>query len=244
MREGDATVDHDAVIAALARGQALRVAAAIRATLAGGPGPGDLTWAADAAASLEGLAGHVAGDGVAAAAAAVTAALSSGGDAAPALGDLEAWLDGDAAVPRDLPLEAVAVAARADAARAAARRGVVVKVDVTAPDGVRVSSSAAGALVDALGRVVRDAVTHGTPDGGALRLAFQPDGDDLTVVVSDGGDSRGDSAAAGVVEVDARRTAGLQGAAGRVAAAGGELAVGVGPWGGASVTLRLPGAVT
>lgn len=128
--------------------------------------------------------------------------------------------------------------------RGGRRPGVAVGVDVTAPEGVRVTAAAAGVLVDVLGRVVRDAVTHGTPNGGALRLAFQPDGEDLTVVVSDGGDSRGDSAAAGVVEVDGRRTAGLQGAAGRVAAAGGELAVGVGPWGGASVTLRLPGAVT
>lgn len=232
------------MIAALARGQALRLAAAIGATTVGTPGPGDLAWALDAAASLEGLVGHVPGDGVAAAASAVVSALSGPHDASAALRDLETRLAGDGPVPPHLPLEALAGAARDDARRAAARRGVAVGVDVTAPEGVRVTAAAAGVLVDVLGRVVRDAVTHGTPNGGALRLAFQPDGEDLTVVVSDGGDSRGDSAAAGVVEVDGRRTAGLQGAAGRVAAAGGELAVGVGPWGGASVTLRLPGAVT
>ncbi|MCC6832556.1 MAG: hypothetical protein IT200_14525 [Thermoleophilia bacterium] len=236
-------MDHQEVIAALARVQALRLAAAIGATLSGAPGTGDRAWAADAAASLEGLAGHVPGE-AAAGAAAVAAALASGGDVAGPLAQLEARLAGGPDPPARIPLEAVAAAARDEAARAAARRRVVVGVDVTAPEGVRLTAASAGVLVDALGRVVRDAVAHGTPDGGALRLAFQPGGDDLTVVVSDGGDSRGDSAAAGVVEVDARRTAGLQGAAGRLAAAGGELAVGVGPWGGASVTLRLPGAVT
>ena len=214
------------------------------AAFAGGArGADERAWATDAAASLEGLLHHADDPAMAARAAGLAADLASGMDVAGVLGDMEAGLTGNPQPPADVPLEAVAAAARADAGRAAAGRGVAVGVEVTAPDGVRVTAGAAGVLVDVLGRIVRDAVAHGTPNGGALRLAFQPDGEALTVVVSDGGDSRGDAAAAGVVEVDAKRTAGLRAAAGRVAAAGGELAVGVGPWGGASVTLRLPGAV-
>lgn len=231
-------------ITAIARAQAHRLAVAMSATLAGGAGGADeLAWAADAAASLEGLLHHAGDAGLAGRAAGLVVDLASGADVADVLRDLEAGLAGAPPPARELPLEAVAQAARADASRAAAGRGVTVGVEVTGPDGLRVSGGAAGVLVDVLGRIIRDAVAHGTPNGGALRLAFQPDGDALTVVVSDGGDSRGDATAAGVVEVDAKRTAGLRAAAGRVAAAGGELAVGVGPWGGASVTLRLPGAV-
>ena len=231
-------------ITAIARAQAHRLVVVMAAAFAGGArGADERAWATDAAASLEGLLHHADDPVLAARAAGLAADLASGVDVAGVLGDMEAGLAGSPPPPGDLALEAVAAAARDDAARAAAGRGVAVGVEVTGPDGVRVTAGAAGVLVDVLGRIVRDAVAHGTPNGGALRLAFQPDGDALTVVVSDGGDSRGDAAAAGVVEVDAKRTAGLRAAAGRVAAAGGELAVGVGPWGGASVTLRLPGAV-
>jgi|GEM_PF-4019979 len=137
-----------------------------------------------------------------------------------------------------VPLTAVGDAARRDAAEAAAARGVPVAVDVGVPDGVLVPCDDAGALVDALGRVLRDAVRHGTPRGGAIRVVAHTERDVLVVVAGDRG--VGDDPGAGADEVHPDRMRGLHAAAGCLATAGGEMSVGIGPWGGLSVTLRLP----
>ncbi len=219
-------------------------------------GDADVAWAADAADSLERMAAH---GGIAA----DPGALASLRDGAAGLASLPAaerpaaaaalaaTLDGlrgalaaaadGAGAPAPLPLDTVLAAATEDAARAARARGVTVAVDVSGPEGVGVPHAVAGALVDALGRIVRDSVVYGTPTGGAIRIVAHTERDDLIVVVGDRTGSVGPGAPApqGPALAGAR-LAGLHAAGGCLATAGGELTAGAGPWGGASMTVRVP----
>ncbi|MFN8108688.1 MAG: hypothetical protein U0Y82_02415 [Thermoleophilia bacterium] len=218
-----------------------RRCATLDAALAGADGwsAEDRQWAVDAADSLGRLAGHVGrGDGTAHR---LREVLGPGGDAAVAAGLLRELRDTlpDEVIDGPVDFELVAAAARSDAARAAAVRGVPVAVDITGQDGLRLDRHVAGTLVDALGRVVWDAVLHGTPDGGAIRAVAHADRDVVIVVVGDRGAAADAGVAAGA-QLDGAREAGLRAAGGWLAAVGGEVSVGVGAWGGASVTLRAP----
>lgn len=142
-------------------------------------------------------------------------------------------------VARDVALDQVADAARDEALRAAARRGVRLSVEVVVPRNARVPRRIAGVLVDVLGHLARNAVAHGTPDGGTLRITVESGPDLLTVVVSD----HGDRERANVTrrpDLTSGRGVGLRAAQGRLAALGGDLSVSAGPWGGTSVTVRIP----
>jgi hypothetical protein len=237
------------------RAEALASALSAAAAL----GDADVAWAADAADSLERMAAH---GGVAA----DPRALASLRDGAAGLASLPAAerpgaaralaaaLDGlrgavaaaDGGGPlAPLPLGTILAAATEDAARAARARGVTVAVDVSGPEGVRVPLAVAGALLDALGRIVRDSVVFGTPSGGGIRIVAHTERDDLIVVVGDrtGSVGPGGPAPRGPALAGAR-LAGLHAAGGCLATAGGELSAGAGPWGGASMTVRVPLAGT
>lgn len=142
-------------------------------------------------------------------------------------------------VARDVDLEQVADAARAEALRAAARRDVLLSVEVVVPRGARVPRRIAGVLVDVLGHLARNAVAHGTPDGGTLRISVETGPEVLTIVVAD----HGDRERANVTrrpDLTSGRGVGLRAVQGRLAALGGTLSVAAGPWGGTSVTVSIP----
>lgn len=218
-----------------------------------------MAWAADAADSLERLAAHAGAavdgaalltlrDGVAAlaglpAAARPGAAADLGTRLAPVASALAAMPAAGVAPPARLSLEDVLDAAREDVRRIAQARGVTVHVDASAPEGVEVPQAVAGALVDALGRIVRDSVVFGTPVGGAIRIVAHVERDDLIVVVGDRTGAVAPGAAGPAPTGPAlagARLAGLHAAGGCLAAVGGELTAGAGPWGGASMTVRVP----
>ena len=143
------------------------------------------------------------------------------------------------ALVRDVPLEQIAREAEGEVQRVAGRRGVPVAVDLVVPANVRISRSVAGVLLDALGHIARNAVTHGTPQGGTVRMVFEPAPDALVVIISD----RGSTDRAGSErppDLDSGRGVGLRAAHGRLMAIGGDLSVASGAWGGTSVTIRLP----
>jgi chemotaxis protein histidine kinase CheA len=139
---------------------------------------------------------------------------------------------------RDVPLEQIAGEATDEVRRVAARRGVAVAVDLVVPADVRISRRLAGVLLDALGHVARNAVTHGTPRGGTIRMVFEPGPESLVVIVSDRGST--DAGTTRGPDLDSGRGVGLRAAHGRLMAIGGDLSVASGAWGGTSVTLRLP----
>ena len=142
-------------------------------------------------------------------------------------------------VERDVALERIASEASAEIRRVADRRGVPVAVDLVVPSDIRVPRSIAGVLLDALGHIARNAVTHGTPRGGTVRMVFESTPESLVVIVSDrGATDRTD--AARPPDLDSGRGVGLSAAQGRLMAIGGELSVASGAWGGTSVTIRVP----
>lgn len=140
---------------------------------------------------------------------------------------------------RDVPLEQIAREAAGEVRRVADRRGVPVAVDLVVPADARISRSVAGVLLDALGHIARNAVTHGTPHGGTIRMVFEPAPDSLVVIVSDRG-ATDRAGAARPPDLDSGRGVGLRAAHGRLMAIGGDLSVASGAWGGTSVTIRLP----
>jgi hypothetical protein len=230
---------------------ARRRAEALVASLAGAAALDEhgLAWAADVADALERLMAHAGGEtGPAAAAAGALAAARDGAAAdgpegtadrlrALAADVLAAVPPADPAAAGPVPLSLLVLAARADARRAAEARGVPVAVDIVVPEAIELAPGVAEALVDVLGRVLRDSVVHGTPEGGAIRVVAHLERDDLVLVASDRtGDRPGDDR----TPLRPERLAGLRAAGGRLASAGGELSVGSGPWGGASITLRVP----
>lgn len=243
----------EAGIAALCAEGARRRADALAAALASpAMDDADASWAADAADSLARLAVHAGADGDALAEVAARAAGLAGlradarRDAAAGLlgrlDELRATLPASPAPPppgaAGLPLGAIVGALRADVRRAADERGASVAIDVSTPEAVHVPRPVAGALVDALGRVVRDSVAFGTPRGGAIRVVTHVERDVLVIVVGDrGSGTPGGSPGAALA---GERRAGLHAAAGCLAAVGGELTAGAGPWGGASITVRVP----
>ena len=142
-------------------------------------------------------------------------------------------------VTRDVDLEQIADAAAAEVRRIADRRGIAVSVELVVPPGIRVPRRAAGVLVDALGHILRNAVTHGSPHGGAIRIAFRRESDALSVVIGDRGNAES-RAAERVPDLDSGRGVGLQAAHSRLTAIGGDLTLSPAPWGGTSVTVRVP----
>lgn len=231
-----------------------RVAAIVAAlTVQAVPADAEIDWAALPAHSLKGIAAQAgdlplaeevhaietALDGLrrlpeaerAAAAAAVVDRLRA------IARDLEARAAASGLV-RDVPLDQIAREAEGEVRRVAERRGVPVGVDLVVPADARIPRSAAGVLLDALGHIARNAVTHGTPQGGTVRMVFEPGPDALVVIVSDRG-----STAAGTArpsDLDSGRGVGLRAAHGRLMAVGGDLSLASGAWGGTSVTIRLP----
>lgn len=233
--------------------EAVGRATAIVAALTARPDPadGDIAWAAEAAHSLKGLTMQ-AGDTVLAeevhaietdleslrhgaeptVAAAIVARVRAVEQALVARGG--------PGVQRDIDLQEVADAAGAEVLRVASHRGVHVSVDLVLPPGVRLPRRVGGVLVDVLGHLARNAVVHGAPDGGAVRMTFATDADGLTIVVSDRGDSDRKTNVTRRPDLSSGRGVGLRAAHGRLAALGGELSVASGAWGGTSVTVRIP----
>jgi chemotaxis protein histidine kinase CheA len=140
---------------------------------------------------------------------------------------------------RDMDLQQVADAARAEVQRVARRRGIAVTVELVMPPAIRIPRRVAGVLVDALGHILRNAVTHGTQHGGALHIAFSREPDTLLVVVGDRGNAES-RAADRVPDLESGRGVGLQAAHSRLTAIGGDLTLSPAPWGGTSVTVRVP----
>ena len=135
-----------------------------------------------------------------------------------------------------VPLGELAILARSVAERAATTHGVGVLIDIPPYPEVDLPRPLAAMLVDVLGQVVRGAVQYGIPTGGALRINFETPPDAVVVIISDRADRLGSDQAARAGE----RAAMLRSAEARVVAFGGELTSGGGPWGGTSVTIRLP----
>ena len=233
--------------------EAVGRAKAIVAALTARPDPadGDIAWAAEAAHSLKGLTMQAGDTPLAEEVHAIETdleALRHGADPTVAAGivarvhAVEAALvaRGGPGVVQDIDVQEVADAARAEALRVASHRGVHVSVDLIVPQGLRVPRRVGGVLVDVLGHLARNAVVHGTPEGGAVRLVFETDDDGLTVVVSDRGDSDRRTNVTRRPDLSSGRGVGLRAAHGRLAALGGELSVASGAWGGTSVTVRIP----
>ena len=130
----------------------------------------------------------------------------------------------------------LAILARSEVERAAKANNVTVLIDVPPHAEGHLPRPIAAMLVDVLGQVVRGAVRYGIPTGGAMRIAFESPTDAFVVVVSDRADRAGRDQAA----LAAERAAMLRTSEARVAAVGGELTSGGGPWGGTSVTIRIP----
>ena len=142
-------------------------------------------------------------------------------------------------VTRDIELQQVADAAHAEVQRVAERRGIAVTVELVMPPDIRIPRQVAGVLVDALGHILRNAVTHGTQHGGALHIAFSREPDTLLVVVGDRGNAES-RAADRLPDLESGRGVGLQAAHSRLTAIGGDLTISPAPWGGTSVTVRVP----
>ncbi len=149
---------------------------------------------------------------------------------------LAAHLAPQVSILAPVPLGELAVLARAEAERAATAHGVGVLIDIPPYPEVDLPRPLAAMLVDVLGQVVRGAIQYGIPTGGALRINFEAPPDAVVVIVSDRADRLGSDQAARAEE----RAATLRSAEARVVALGGELTSGGGPWGGTSVTVRLP----
>lgn len=234
---------------ALGRAEAIVAALTVRVT----PDDSDVDWAMLAAHSLKGLTAQ-AGD---------TALADEVHDVEGAIEDLRRVDEsarsvattaivgrlqgierslGDRARPgvtRDLELQQIADAAAAEVRRVADRRHINVSVVLEVPTAIRVPRRIAGVLVDALGHILRNAVTHGSPHGGAIRIAFRREPDALSVVVSDRGNAES-RAAERAPDLDSGRGVGLQAAHSRLTAIGGALTLSPAPWGGTSVTVRVP----
>lgn len=146
---------------------------------------------------------------------------------------------GGPGVIRDVALQEIADAAAAEVRRVADRRAIAVSVELVVPPGIRVPRRDAGVIVDALGHILRNAVTHGSPHGGAIRIAFSREPDSLSVVVGDRGNAES-RAADRIPDIDSGRGVGLQAAHSRLTAIGGSLTLSAAPWGGTSVTVRIP----
>ncbi len=142
-------------------------------------------------------------------------------------------------VTRDVELEQIADAAATEVRRVADRRGIAVSVELVVPPGIRVPRRIAGVLVDALGHILRNAVIHGSPHGGAIRIAFRREPKALSVVIGDRGNAES-RAVEHAPDLDSGRGVGLQAAHSRLTAIGGDLTFSPAPWGGTSVTLRAP----
>ena len=232
-----------------------RVAAIIAAlTLNAAPDNADIEWAALPAHSLKGLTAQAGDLELAEEVHDIESALdelarvsddASRADRATAivtrLRTIERTL-GQRVAPADrsVPVAQLAASFATEIERVATRRNVAVGVDViTPPDDVQLPRRLAGVLADALGHIARNAVTHGTPAGGTVRIAFTVQADVLTVVVTDhGSGTRTAPPSAPTLEVG--RGLGLQAAQGRLMAIGGDLVRSSGAWGGTSVTLRVP----
>ena len=251
----DPPINQNAELMGLYVDEALgRVAAIIAAlTVRTTPADAEIDWAALPAHSLKGIAAQAGDLPLAEEVHAIETALDAlrgipeadRRDAATAVVDrlrgVQESLQDRAgpAVVRDVALEQIAEEAGTEARRVAERRGVRVVVDLVVPAGARVPRRIAGVLLDALGHIVRNAVTHGTPRGGTLRMVFEPAIDSLVVIVSDRG-ATDRAAAERKPDLDSGRGVGLRAAHGRLMAIGGELSVASGAWGGTSVTIRLP----
>jgi chemotaxis protein histidine kinase CheA len=140
---------------------------------------------------------------------------------------------------RDVALQQIADAAEAEVRRVADRRAITVTVELTFPPDIRVPRRIAGVLIDALGHILRNAVTHGSPHGGAIRIAFRREPDTLSIVVGDRGNAES-RAAERAPDLESGRGVGLQAAHSRLTAIGGELTLSAAPWGGTSVTVHVP----
>ncbi len=142
-------------------------------------------------------------------------------------------------VTRDVELQQIADAASTEVRRVADRRGIVVSVELVVPPGIRVPRRVAGVLVDALGHILRNAVTHGSPHGGAIRIAFRREPEGLSVVIGDRGNAES-RAVEHAPDLDSGRGVGLRAAHSRLTAIGGDLTLSPAPWGGTSVTVHVP----
>ena len=234
---------------ALGRAEAIVAALTVRAT----PDDGDVDWAMLAAHSLKGLTAQAGDTVLAENVHDIEGALeemrrvdaSARSAAATAIVErlrvIEQALTSRAGpdVTRDVALQEIADAAAAEVRRVADRRGISVSVVLEVPHGIRVPRRIAGVLIDALGHILRNAVTHGSPHGGAIRIAFRREPDSLSVVVGDRGNAES-RAAERAPDLDSGRGVGLQAAHSRLTAIGGDLTLSSAPWGGTSVTVRVP----
>ncbi len=234
---------------ALGRAEAIVAALTVRTS----PNDGDVDWAMLAAHSLKGLTAQVGDVALAEEVHALEGAIEelrrfdASARSAPVaiiverLHGTERTLAGRAGpgVTRDVELEQIADAASAEVRRVADRRGIDVSVEMIVPPGIRIPRRAAGVLVDALGHILRNAVTHGSPHGGAIRIAFRREPDALSVVIGDRGNAES-RAAERTPDLDTGRGVGLQAAHSRLTAIGGDLTLSPAPWGGTSVTVRVP----
>lgn len=234
---------------ALGRAEAIVAALTVRAT----PNDGDVDWAMLAAHSLKGLTAQAGDTALADEVHGIEGALEelrriddAPRSAAAAmiirrLHVIEQALTarGGPSVVRDVELQQIADAANSEVRRVADRRGITVTVDLSLPENVRVPRRIAGVLIDALGHVLRNAVTHGSPHGGAIRISFTREPSTLSVVVGDRGNAQS-RAADRVPDLESGRGVGLQAAHSRLTAIGGDLTLSPAPWGGTSVTIRVP----
>ena len=234
---------------ALGRAATIIAALTVRAT----PDDAAIDWAALPAHSLKGLAAQAGDLPLAEEVHRIETALGAlieipeahRADAAAAVVDrlreVQRALEGQAGpeVVRDVALEQIASEASTELRRIADRHGVRVGVDLVSPPGARVPRRIAGVLLDALGHIVRNAVTHGTPRGGTVRMVFESTPESIIVIVSDRG-ATDRSGAERPPDLDSGRGVGLRAAHGRLMAIGGDLTVASGAWGGTSVTIRMP----
>ncbi len=219
------------------------------------PAPADVRWAREATSCLAGLTSQVGdpalastGEEIEAAIEGLDATLTSSPDAlsevlaslARIRPTLERYAEAADGVP--VALDVIADLASAEVQRIARRRGVKVAIDLICPEGIAVPAREAGVVIDVLGQVVRDGTTHGTREGGAVRMVFAVDDHGLVILASDRGDAGSGQFPA--PERSPSRGAGLGVAHGRLVALGGELSFASGAWGGTSVTIRLPTEVS
>ena len=219
------------------------------------PAPADVRWACEAAGCLAGLTAQLgdpelarAGEGAQAKIEALQATtISSPGALSGVLAGLAGMRPAlehhaEAADGEPVALDVIARLAAAEVKRIARRRGVKVAIDLICPEGIAVPAREAGVVIDVLGQVVRDGTTHGTREGGAVRMVFAVDDHGLVILASDRGDAGSGQFPAS--ERSPSRGAGLGVAHGRLVALGGELSFASGAWGGTSVTIRLPTEVS
>lgn len=236
--------------------EALGRVASIVAALTVGPAPDDATldWVMLPAHSLKGLTAQAGDVRLAEEVHSIEGALGRlrtanlDARATPAseiverLRAIERELQGRVApAARQIDLRQIADAVAAEVRRVASRQQVQVGVDLLVPEGVAISRRVGGVLIDALGHVARNAVVHGTPRGGTVRIVFSREPEAIVVVLSDHGSAPGTGAPGErPPDLDSGRGVGLQAAHGRLMSVGGELSLSSGAWGGTSVTIRLP----